>query len=229
MRFVLPHLRPTDTVIDVGAGIGRHAVFLAQHVAHVIAVEPSPSMRGHLELRVAAEQADRVMVVPGRWPEAQVPPCDVAICAHVVYSIREIGPFLMGMDSVARRGCFVLVGFSSPSTYIAPLWERFYGEARAPLPGALECLNALYQLGIPAHLALLPASRYSFADEQEALEDMRWRLRCGGTSASDEAIRTAMRDLLERDSAGRLVPRNQPEHVAVLWWARDSPAERGPV
>src|SRR6266516_992392 len=53
MRFVLPHLRPADTVIDVGAGIGRHAVFLAQHVARVIAVEPSPSMRRHLEQRVA--------------------------------------------------------------------------------------------------------------------------------------------------------------------------------
>jgi cyclopropane fatty-acyl-phospholipid synthase-like methyltransferase len=54
LRFVLPHLQPGDTVLDIGAGAGRHAVYLTKQVARVVAVEPSPSMRQQLERRLAA-------------------------------------------------------------------------------------------------------------------------------------------------------------------------------
>ncbi len=118
-----------------------------------------------------------------------------------------------------RRACFVLLGMHQPSFVLAPFWERLYGAARHPLPGALECLNVLHQLGIPARLTLVPASRYIFADRQEALEDLRWRLSLPDDTP-DEWLLTAIDDLLERDGDGRLTPRHQPEHVAVLWWTR---------
>ncbi len=54
MQLVLPHLQPSDRVLDIGAGAGRHAVYLAQQVAHVVAVEPSFAMRQQLERRLAA-------------------------------------------------------------------------------------------------------------------------------------------------------------------------------
>src|SRR5690348_2943215 len=44
MRVLLPQLQPTDTVLDIGAGTGRHALLLASHVDRVLAVEPSASM-----------------------------------------------------------------------------------------------------------------------------------------------------------------------------------------
>jgi SAM-dependent methyltransferase len=222
MRFVLPHLQPSDTVLDIGAGAGRHAVYLAQQVAGVVAVEPSLSMRQQLEQRLAKAPSVSVRVVPERWPDADVPTCDVAICAHVVYGVREIGPFLARMDAIARRACFLLLGYRQPAYYINPFWQRLYGEPRAALPGALECLNALHQLGISAQLALLPASRYTFADEDEALADLRWRLRLPRDTAHDAALRAAMRDLLDHGDDGQLIPRNQPTHVAALWWEHES-------
>jgi len=141
----------------------------------------------------------------------------------VVYGVREIGPFLALMDQVARRACFLLLGYRQPAYYINPFWKRIYGEPRAPLPGALECLNALHQLGISAQLALLPASRYTFADEDEALADLRWRLRLPHESAYDAALQAAMRDLLDRGENGQLMPQSQPTHVVVLWWEHQSP------
>ena len=53
-----------------------------------------------------------------------------------------------------------------PSYVLSPFWEALYGEPRLPLPGALECLNVLYQLGIPAQLTLLPAKFFTYGTPQ---------------------------------------------------------------
>jgi len=218
MRAMLPYLRPTDTVLDIGAGAGRHALFLANQVAQVVAVEPSASMRQHLEQRLDAANANNVIVAPVPWPSADVPASDVAICAHVAYGVREIGPFLTAMNAAARRACFVLLGFRQPSFVLAPFWEYIYGTPRLPLPGALECFSALHQLGLPARFDLLPASPFTFADRHEALEDLRWRLYLPEEESSDTRLLAAIGDLVKHDAAGRCVPTNQPAHVALLWW-----------
>jgi SAM-dependent methyltransferase len=219
MRFLMPRLRPTDHLIDIGAGTGRYEPTLAAAVAAVLAVEPSPAMRAQLERRLADARVTNVQIVPEVWPSAVAPPCDVAIAAHVLYGVREIEPFLRQMDAVARRACYLLLAFRHPSSFVSPFWERLYGTPRLPLPGALECLSALYQLGIAAQLALVPVtSRLSYADEHEALADLRWRLRAPAEPRYDEFIRAAIADLLDRTHDGRLAPRGMPEQAAVVWW-----------
>lgn len=218
MRALLPHLRPADTVLDIGAGSGRHALYLATQVARVVALEPSAAMRAQLEQRLASQPQPNVSVVAQVWPAPAGITGDVAIAAHVVYAVREIGPFLLAMRAAARRGCFLAASVRPPSFMAAPFWERVYGEARLPLPGALECLGALHQLGIPAQAALLPATPYSFADADEALADLRARLYLPLASPHDAALRAALDELLERDAEGRLVPRTPAPPVAAIWW-----------
>jgi len=227
MRFLLPRLRPANRLLDIGAGTGRYEPLLAGVVAEVLALEPSPAMRAQLEQRLAEARVSNVRVVAERWPEADLPACDVAIAAHVLYGVREIEPFLTRMSAVAARGCYLLLAIRHPSSFISPFWERLHGQARLPLPGALECLSALHQIGIPAQLALVPVtSRFSYADADEALADLRWRLRAPAQPEYDRAIRAAVADLLDRDDDGRLSPRGLPDYAAVVWWERpDSSAE----
>jgi SAM-dependent methyltransferase len=221
LRFLLPRLRASDRVLDIGAGTGRYEALLSRAAAEVVAVEPSPAMRAELERRLGAEQAPNVRVVAAGWPAADVPPCQVAIAAHVLYGVREIGPFLQRMDAAATRGCYLLLAFRHPSSFVSPFWERLYGQPRLPLPGALECLNALYQLGIPAQLTTVPiTSRLAYAGEEEALADLRWRLRVPATPEYDQAIRAAIVDLLERNADGKLAPRDMPDQAGVLWWEK---------
>jgi SAM-dependent methyltransferase len=223
MQFLLPQLRSTDRLLDIGAGTGRYEPTLARAVAEVLALEPSPAMRERLEQRIAEERLGQVRVIAGGWPEADVPPCDVVIAAHVLYGVREAGPFLRRMDEVARRACFLLLGYQHPASFISAFWERLHGGPRLPLPGALECLNALYQLGIPAQLALVPiARRFSYASEEAALTDIRWRLRLPLEPRRDAAILDAIYELMDRDAAGQLLPRDLPDHTAVIWWTRRS-------
>ncbi len=219
MRLLLPRLRQTDRVIDIGAGSGRYEPLLAAHAAEVLAIEPSPSMRGQLERRLAEAPATNVHISAASWPPDDLPICDVAIAAHVLYAVREIEPFLRCMYAAARRAGYLLLAFRHPSSFIGPFWERLHGARRLPLPGALECLNALYQLGIAAHLTPVPiVNRFSYADEREALADLRWRLRVPAHLDYDRAIGAALHDLLDRTDDGRLAPRNQPEYAAVIWW-----------
>lgn len=221
MRFLLPRLRPSDTLLDIGAGTGRYEPTLARAVARVLALEPSPTMRAHLEQRLAAEQIGNVAVVAERWPEADLPPCDVAIAAHVVYGVREIGPFLQRMERVARRAAFVLLHMQHPAAFISAFWQRVYGEPRLPLPSAVECFNVLHQLGIPAQFSLIPVpSRFAYADEHEALADVRRRLRLTD-QIHDAALRDELDNVFARDSTGRLLLRNFQPFSAVVWWQND--------
>src|SRR3954470_24119758 len=57
-------VRPTDSVLDVGAGAGRYTMPIAPHVARVTAVEPSGGMRAQLEQQLAARGYANVTVVP---------------------------------------------------------------------------------------------------------------------------------------------------------------------
>jgi len=219
LRFLLSQLRPGDRLLDIGAGTGRYEPLLSRAVAEICAVEPSPSMRAQLEQRVADEKLTNVRVIADVWPNAAAAACDVAIAAHVLYGVREIEPFLRGMDAAAGRACFLLLAFRHPSSFISPFWERLYGVPRLPLPGALECLSALYQLGIPAHLQLVPiTSRLSYANSQEALDDLRWRLRALATPEYDRQIAAAIDELLVPIEDGRLAPRDMPDQAAVIWW-----------
>lgn len=229
MRFLLPRLRPGDRLLDIGAGTGRYEPTLAGAVAEVLAVEPSPAMRAQLEQRIAEEGIANVRVIAERWPDADIPLCDVVIAAHVLYGVRDVGPFLERMDAVARRMCVLLLAFQHTMSYVSnPFWQRFRSEPRLPLPGALECLNALYQLGSPAQLARIPAtSRFSYAGEEEALVDLRSRLRFPPDPERDRAIRAAIRELFDPDDSGRLVPRGLPRHAAVIWWEHETSADRG--
>ncbi len=223
MRFVLSRLRSSDTVLDIGAGTGRYVPTLAGAAARVLALEPSAAMRAHLEQRVVDERLANVAIIAESWPEADVPPCDVTISAHVVYGVREIGPFLERMNRVTRRAAFLLLNAQPPAFFVSSFWQRIYGEPRLPLPGLLECLNALYQLGIPANLSLIPLpSRFTYADEDEAVTDIRRRLRLQNSS-HDHTIRDELGHVFRRDDAGRLVLRNRRATAAVIWWEHEPP------
>jgi SAM-dependent methyltransferase len=220
MRALLPHLRPTDRVLDIGAGTGRYLPTLAATVREVIAVEPSAAMRAELEQVIADKGLRNVSVLAERWPPAASISADVAISAHVVYGLAEVGPFFQAMDAAARRSCHLYLGLRHPGHALAAFWERVHGEARLPLPAALEALACLHQLGVYASLALLPIpGSFRFADMDEAVEEIRHRLRLTPSPDRDARIAAAAAELLAPGADGWLTLRGQPTHAAMISWA----------
>jgi SAM-dependent methyltransferase len=219
MRALLPRLRPTDTVLDIGAGTGRYLPVLAAVVREVIAIEPSPAMRAEMQRLIVAEGLNNVTVLADSWPAERPISADVLISAHVVYSVAEVGPFFQAMDRAARRSCHLYLGLRHPGYALAAFWERVHGEPRLALPAAVEALACLHQLGIYAGLELLPIpGSFRFAELDEALDEIRHRLRLTPQPERDARILAAVADLLAPDNAGMLTLLNQPTHAAMVSW-----------
>src|SRR5439155_1515201 len=66
LKVLEPYLSPRKTLIDVGAGAGRHATPLAERLEWVTAVEPSEGMRSHIPTR------DNMTVIASSWEDAEV-------------------------------------------------------------------------------------------------------------------------------------------------------------
>jgi 2-polyprenyl-3-methyl-5-hydroxy-6-metoxy-1,4-benzoquinol methylase len=187
---VLKYIRPADTVLDVGAGAGRLAVPVAESCKHVTAVEPSEAMRERLAEQARAWGVTNLEIVGSTWEEAEVKPADVVICAHVIYTAREIELFLRKLTEASRRDVIVIVFEEPAMANYFPLWELVYGEKRIFLPTLPELRDVLAQMDISYDAEPLPTwESRPFKDAESAHEESMTRLFL--SPGSDGATRLA--------------------------------------
>ncbi len=221
MHALQSDLRSTDTVLDVGAGTGRHVPFLARSVAHVIAVEPSEAMRTQLEHHIEEEQLKNVTVQGEVWPHSHPSEADVVLSVNVVYGVRNLAPFAEGMNAAAQRSCYLCLGLDHPTGVLVPLWQRFHNEERYSLPAALEALNVLHQLGYPAQMRIVPnPTSLWYLDWDDALDDVRERLRFVPNTERDQAIRDALPTYFMQRDDGSVVSQKGNPFAALVYWSK---------
>jgi len=222
MRWLLPQLDVGDTVLDIGAGSGRYVAPMAHAGMYVKALEQSPAMREQISIVVQEQQLTQVEIVAESWPTAQPILCDVAMAVHVLYAVRDIAPFVQAMHTSARKMCVILLGVRHPTTPVLPLWRAYYGDDRLPLPGALECVGALAQLGIAAHMHILPApAPISYTSLDDAATEMCYRLRLPyGEPYQQQLADLIARDWITGEDGSVTSPHTPPPHAAI-WWRTD--------
>jgi SAM-dependent methyltransferase len=215
-------VRPDDTLLDVGAGTGRYALPLAALAREVVAVEPSPAMRRHLDERIAAAGVANLRVVGAAWPEANVSPADVTICAHVVYGVRQIAPFLRALDAHTRRLCLIGIRVDQHPG-IGELSRDLFGEDRVRQPALLDLYGALLELGIAADVQIIPASGgFRFADVAEATAHFRDRLRVPPDSPTADRLQALVAARLVQDPDGRWRWPTPPPRNAIVSWQKEA-------
>jgi SAM-dependent methyltransferase len=222
---VLAHVDGQSTVLDVGAGAGRHTVPLARVARRVFAVEPSPAMASRLREWARDEGLANIELVEGTWPDMDVPACDVAVCSHVLYPIAEIEPFLRKLDGSARRCCFLWLHAEQIALESLGLWERFLGEPRAPQPTFRDVLPVLWQMGLRPNLemSVVPES-WSWESMDEAAQSCRDHLAIPDDEATEARLRSILAEaLVERE--GRLHLPKDVYRSAIVWWGKGEMAE----
>ena len=142
---VLAHLGPERTVVDIGAGIGRFTIPLAQTGCTVWAVEPSAVMRAQLAqaLNISTEPELRVHTVPGVWPAVAVPTVEVALAAFVIHFSPEPREFIRAMEAVATRRCVVAMHVDHMFAGMEDLWKAFHPDRPVPSSPVWRNLDAL--------------------------------------------------------------------------------------
>lgn len=220
LRRLLQEATPELTVLDVGAGTGRYAIPLAKAARSVIAVDSSQAMLAFLRDEARSLGLENLTIVHAPWEEAQVEPCDIVLCSHVIYSVMEIAPFLRKLLEHARAACFMAIRITQFDAPLTELWELVHGEPRKPEPSFIELFNLLYRMGVHANVEVAPfgaRGRWSYADLEEALVSCRDLLYLRPQPQRDATIRDYLeRRLVVKD--GRLSWPGLDMKAATLWW-----------
>lgn len=217
---LLELLRPSDSLLDIGAGGGRYAVPLAARVREVLAVEPSSSMRWTLQDAARHAGASNVRLYPSRWPAAHplgIPSVDATFVAHVLYDVPDLRTFLEATEAHTRRLCAVVLGDMAPSRGIEAVWAELHGEPAHVLPALPEFLTVLAGWGrrFDVRTFPLPAPPRVTLDEAVASQRSRFWLREG--SPKDERLRALLAEHFgSPDGLVRLPPRLR--YTALVTW-----------
>lgn len=209
-----------STVLDVGAGTGRHTLALAPHVARVTAVEPSPAMLRLLREDAEGQRLTNIEAVPSEWLAAEVEPADVVLCSHVLYPIADITPFVRKLTDAAKQRVYVYTRVDPLPTDMG-LWSEFHGVPLQAQPSHMDLLNALAQLGIMAAVEIVHHRfTWTFASLDEAVAQVRNSL-C--LREDDGAASARLRVLLEQRLVpwpnGRLGPEIGSARSAIISWS----------
>jgi hypothetical protein len=191
LRVIEPYLGPHKTLIDAGAGAGRHAVPLAEQLEWVTAVEPSEGMRAQIPHR------DNMTVIATTWQDAEVAKADLVICSHVMYGIEEPVPFIAKLQDSARERVFIMMREGPVPHPATLLRERMTGIPALPVPQFSDLFMLLMQMGIAPDVAFV---RYPivnrYADIEEALADCRLLF---GAEWDEARARTLLEEMLTKD------------------------------
>ena len=208
-----------SSVLDVGAGTGRHTLALAPRVGQATAVEPSDAMLGLLREDVATQNLHNVQTVQAEWMDADVAPADVVICSHVLYPIGDVVPFIEKLQASAKQRVFVYLRADPVPTDFG-YWKDFHGEPLQDQPTHRDLFNLLVQLGIMADVEIVPtAFHWSFESLEDAANQLAGAL-C--LRDDDQPSRARLRELIRErwdDANGRVVPPPRPTRSAIFSWA----------
>ena len=209
VNVVVPYVSPTRTLIDAGAGTGRHAVPLSERLEWVTAVEPSEGMRSMIPPR------DNMTVVASTWEDAVVAPADLVICSHVLYGVADAPAFIAKLERSARERVFIMLREGDLPHPAAAIRTRLLGSAGPRMPRFSDLFMLLIEMGIAPDVKFLSYQSVTrYANLDEALVDVRAMVGAGWDEASG---RPMLEELLTPDG-GELVYDGGKVRSGVAHW-----------
>lgn len=200
--------------LDIGAGGGRYALPLALVSREVIAVDPSAAMLEVLREGMTEHSISNVTAHQLRWPEGSDElRADFCLTAHVGYDIREINPFLDGVECATSELCVTMLMDRAPSGGFVRLWEQIHGEPRQSLPAMREFLHLLLARGAAPAIELFPREHRTWT-EDDLRSEARRRLWLAEGSEKDLRLQA----LISAELAAGVNDYQTPTLIALISW-----------
>ncbi len=159
LGVLLPLVKPTDTVLDVGAGTGRFAFPLAAVAQRVTALDRSAAMLDIIRHKLTEQQIENIDLVAHSWETAAVVPHDVVLAAWSLYRQQDILEALRKLVKNTLRTLVIIAGDDSqdcaPHT---PLREAIWGKGYVT-PNYLCLVGLLREIGIRADVRVVYEQR----------------------------------------------------------------------
>jgi SAM-dependent methyltransferase len=191
LAVIDPYLSPRKTLIDAGAGTGRHAVPLSDRLEWVTAVEPSEGMRAQIPPK------DNMTIVASTWEDAEVAPADLVICCHVLYGVEDPAPFIAKLERSASERVFIMLRESDLPHPAAAIRRRLAGDAGPSLPRFSDLFMLLVQIGVAPDVTFLRyTSTNRYGNFEEGVADSRALV---GDVWDEPVGRKMLEDMLTRE------------------------------
>lgn len=207
-----------DTVLDVGAGVGRLTIPLANRVKEVVALEPSKNMLELLKANVQKSGVKNIRYINCSLEDLQVDahiaPYDVVIASFSLFMF-DIERALAKLDALARKGVYI---FLSASKWMDDaLQKMIYGETVFIWPDYIYIYNILHGLGIFANVEVWEYnSTKRFGSVVEAVD--RFMELYHIPKEKERELSEYLQQLLVKDSGK--VWLNRKMKVAMIWWTK---------
>src|SRR5215469_5703604 len=162
LAVIASYIEADDVITDVGGGAGRISLPLALRCREVINVEPSPTMRMGFSRNAAGAGITNARIIEGEWPKVDAPAGSVALVNHVTYLTREIVPFIKKLEQAGRRRVLITVNSVPGPSFQRDLYQLVHGEAEEVVPGHVELISVIWEMGILPDIRVLPQPTVPF-------------------------------------------------------------------
>ena len=159
LEYLNKIVRPTDSLLDIGAGTGRFALPLSESVERITAVDHSPDMLGILRRKTTAAGIATIDTVQGEWPHVDVEPHDVVLAAWSLYRAIDLAAALTACVAATRRSLVIVVGVGGSPPHRRHVEEICGRWSESTVPAHLYIAGVLWEMGLLADACILPARR----------------------------------------------------------------------
>jgi len=119
---------PGSSLLDIGAGTGKWAVFAAPYASKVTALEPSLAMQDVLREKMEQQRITNINIVTGSWPEGEVAPHDYVLASHSMYGVKDFRAFVEKMILTAKKACILLMRAPFANAVMAVAARKVLGQ-----------------------------------------------------------------------------------------------------
>jgi SAM-dependent methyltransferase len=156
LAIIASYVDHDDVIVDVGGGAGRFSLPLALRCREVVNVDSSEDMLAGFAANAQRAGIANARSIHASWQDVDPPRGSFALVNHVTYFVRDIEPFVKKLERAAPRRVLITVGTPQPPSWSRKLFPLIYGEVEEIVPGHVELVNVLWELGIHPDVLMLP-------------------------------------------------------------------------
>ncbi len=215
MRFVIDRVGPEDTILDVGAAIGRWSIPMAKKARSVTALDALPRMLDLLRENARDEGIDNIQTIQGDWSTAEPGIHDYVLASHSAYTSPDIVGYARKIERHARKACYIVLRVPMHDGVVGELSDRIHGNWHDS-PNFTVGYNALLEAGITGHVVMEePVRHWSDTSLDDALLRAKRHLRLSVDDHDEAIMETLQRRLVRRGDEYRWPDGMQS---ALIWW-----------